>query len=76
MARIEFSILINGYGNTIEEAWADAVEGFIHEPGIAPDEFDVYCDSCHEEVEDIDDLDENGNCKHCVKEIALNREVQ
>lgn len=71
MARFEFSILMNGNGNTIEEAWADAIEGFTAEPGAAPDEFDVYCNGCNEEVADIDGLDENGNCKDCVYEIAL-----
>ena len=68
MARVEFSIQINGHGNSIEEAWADAVEGFTQEPGIAPGEHDVYCSECDQEVEDIDDLDENGDCKECIAE--------
>lgn len=65
MARVEFSIHLNGNGNTIEEAWSDAIEGFTQEPGIAPGELDVYCSGCDQEVEDIDDLDENGECKEC-----------
>lgn len=35
---IQFTIYINGIGETIEEAWEDAVEGFILDPGSPPNE--------------------------------------
>ena len=37
MKRYEFAITLVGDGNTPDEAWNDAVEGFMLEPGITPD---------------------------------------
>jgi hypothetical protein len=33
MAIWHFPVTLSGSGETIEEAWADAVEGFCDEPG-------------------------------------------
>lgn len=39
---IEFRIYLNGIGETVEEAWEDAVEGFMLDPGAPPeDESDI-----------------------------------
>lgn len=32
-----FTIILNGLGNTPEEAWNDAVEGFMLDPGPVPE---------------------------------------
>jgi len=37
MAKWEFTVVLQGEGDTLEQAWDNAVEGFIQEPG-APDE--------------------------------------
>lgn len=38
-----FKIILNGIGKTAEEAWEDAVEGFMLDPGPTPepDEYEV-----------------------------------
>ena len=38
-----FTIVLNGIGKTPDEAWDDAVEGFMLEPGPMPepDEYEV-----------------------------------
>jgi hypothetical protein len=41
MKHYEFPITLSGDGNTPDEAWEDAVEGFMLDPGITPDEFTV-----------------------------------
>lgn len=38
MKRYEFNITIAGYGETADEAWEDACEGFSQDPGATPDE--------------------------------------
>jgi hypothetical protein len=38
--RFEFSLVIQGFGNTIDEAWEDAIQSFMDEPGAGED-----CDS-------------------------------
>ena len=35
---IQFTVYLNGIGATIEEAWEDAGEGFMLDPGSPPDE--------------------------------------
>ena len=37
MKRYEFTITIAGYGKNPDEAWEDAVEGFVLDPGATPD---------------------------------------
>lgn len=34
----EFHIILQGQGDNPEDAWENAVEGFIQEPGIPDDE--------------------------------------
>lgn len=36
----QFTIYLTGIGTTPEDAWNDAVEGFMQEPGCCPDESD------------------------------------
>jgi len=33
----EFKVWIRGYGKTKEEAWEDAIEGFMPDPYLDPD---------------------------------------
>lgn len=48
----EFPITLSGDGNSPGEAWDDAVENFILDPGTMPDEFKL--------VEDEPDDEEGG----------------
>jgi len=41
MNRYEFKVWLSGYGETIDEAWEDACEGFSLDPGSPPDEMTV-----------------------------------
>jgi len=43
--RYEFPITLSGYGKTPKEAWEDALEGFMQNPG-------VYEEYTEEEVEE------------------------
>ena len=36
--RCEFNVTMSGEGDTPEECWDDAVEGFMQEPGPCPDD--------------------------------------
>lgn len=36
MKRYQFKIGLQGEGETMDEAWEDAVEGFIEDPGAPP----------------------------------------
>ena len=38
MASFEFALTLCGDGDTVEEAWQDAVECFQMDPGSAPDD--------------------------------------
>jgi len=40
MKRYEIPVWLCGYGNTLEEAWEDALEGFLPDPGGPPCEED------------------------------------
>ncbi len=51
MKRYLFTITLQGYGDTIVKAWADAVNAFIQDPGPVPDDPDF--------IQEIDD-DEDG----------------
>ena len=66
MARIEFEIRINGSGDSIGAAWADACEGFGQDCG-PPDYSDitVYCGGCDQEVVGLSDLTD-GDCEDCI----------
>ena len=35
--RYEFTVTLSGYGDTPDEAWQDAVEGFTQDSGVTPD---------------------------------------
>lgn len=37
MRKFEFHLTITGEGDTLEEAWRDAVESFTLDPGAYPD---------------------------------------
>ena len=52
MARVQFAIRLSGSGDSIEDAWRDACEGFALDSGPTPDltDTDVYCDGCDHEV--------------------------
>jgi len=41
MKRYEFTITLGGYGETPDQAWEDATEGFSLEPGETPSEYQV-----------------------------------
>lgn len=41
MKHYEFTITLSGCGDDVDEAWQDAVEGFIEEPGSVPDDSQV-----------------------------------
>lgn len=41
MKRYEFTITLAGYGDTPDEAWENAVEGFSLDSGETPDEYTV-----------------------------------
>lgn len=45
-----FTVILAGTGKTVEEAWADAVEGFSLDPGI-PDDYEIINDEDDEEGE-------------------------
>lgn len=51
MKHYEFSLLLNGYGETSDEAWEEAIEGFTMDPGCLTDD----------EITFIEELDEDGN---------------
>ena len=36
MAFYQFKVILNGTGDTPDEAWRDAIEGFIMDPGVTP----------------------------------------
>jgi len=36
MPMYRFNITLNGYGKDVDEAWLDAQEGFIDDPGNTP----------------------------------------
>ena len=38
MNRYEFKVTLAGYGETPEEAWQDAIEGFYDDPGSYDDD--------------------------------------
>lgn len=61
MNHYEFRVLLNAYGDTPEEAWNEAVEGFYKESW-----FDK------EDVTFIEKLDEDGN-KYKPRRILLDR---
>jgi hypothetical protein len=42
--RIEFTLVIVGEGDNVDEAWEDAVEAFTNDPGEHPDQ--------HEKIDD------------------------
>jgi hypothetical protein len=66
MARVEFNITMNGTGRTLEEAWDNALEGFVVDPGVCPDEPDeVHCEDCDEQANSIDDLIDGQICQDC-----------
>lgn len=50
MRRYEFKIWLSGYGETEEDAWEDAVEAFMEDPGSPPseDDYEVYDDEDEE----------------------------
>lgn len=58
-----FVVRLNGTGNNPEEAWNDAVEGFIQEPGPY-DPGDL--DNVEEETEEQDEI---GTCPVCGEEV-------
>jgi len=37
--RYEFTITLGGSGDTVEEAWEDAIEAFSLDPGVPPKEY-------------------------------------
>lgn len=39
--RYYFTITMSGIGDTPDEAWEEAVEGFVLEPGAHPEDFKV-----------------------------------
>ena len=41
MKRYEFTITLVGHGDSPNEAWEDACEGFMLDPSSTPDEFTV-----------------------------------
>lgn len=48
----EFTVVLWGHGETIEEAWDHAVEGFTDDPGVPNDFFTDL-------IEDNDIIEEN-----------------
>lgn len=53
----EFTVYLAGTGNTPEEAWGNAVEGFIMDPGICPEEDSI---EILEDMGDDDGADDSG----------------
>lgn len=56
MPRYLFTIELSGEGDTVEEAWADAVECFNQDPGL------YHSASSYAEGELVD---EDGPCRYC-----------
>lgn len=41
MQIFQSTITLQGTGDDPDEAWSDAVDGFMLEPGITPEDYDV-----------------------------------
>jgi len=52
MKRFEFCVWLSGYGETMEEAWEDAVESFVQDPGSPPDTYTVQ--TINEDLSEIE----------------------
>lgn len=50
MIHYNFSIMLSGDGETPDEAWQDAVESFMLDPGDCPDEREIIRESDEESV--------------------------
>ena len=60
----QFTIKINGSGDSVEQAWRDATEYFALDPGSCPEETE-YCI--------IEDDEEIEKCWHCGQPIGDTR---
>lgn len=48
-----FTIQLRGFGDTPEQAWNDALENFMQDPGPAPEEFIMEDDDMIETSEGV-----------------------
>ena len=64
LKKYEFDLTLQGIGHNVEEAWANAVEGFELDPGCVPE--------TQEPVEYIDEDNPCESCRKCGENICGN----
>jgi hypothetical protein len=80
MATYTFTLTLQGDGETEDDAWQDAVEAFIADPGV-PDGCDVVvvdaslmpCDACGDEQPEDDVLivEDRVYCQTCIDTLGI-----